>query len=904
MATIAEALAIATDHHQAGRLAEAETLYRRILEADPENPAVLHRLGVLAAQCGAFEAAADLIGQAIRHNAGIAEYHRHHAMALDRLGRTEDAAGAYAAAAELAPGHADTLFNLGVVLDRLGRRDAAAIAYGRALEADPRHAAAANNRGLALRALGRVEEAIDSFAQAGRADPGFGAAWYHRSLAQSALGRSRESAASLRLAVLGDPSLAGAHVNLANHAQEAADTDVAARHYRHALRIDPTQTGAWRGLAQELHRQGRPRDAADAFAEALRHGEGEPVLWNALGTCRLAAGDAAGAVSAFRRWSVAEPDDAEAQFALAVAAAQAEAGTGTGTDIDLAETAYRRTARLLPTDHRPWVNLALLRIAAGRLAEALSPLRMVLALRPHLAEPWYNLGHTLRRLERASDGVAAYRRAIILRPDDGAAAFNRALDLQELGRIAEAADGYRHTLALDPIHVDALCSLASLVRASARYAEATAGYRRALAIQPASVASHRNLLSSILYDPGWSEAMRYAEHRRFEALHALPLYAQAKPPACDPDPGRRLRVGYLSADFREHPVARNLEPILANHDRERVHVTAYADVARPDAVTDRFRAHVQDWRSIGGLDDRTVAERIRADRIDVLVILAGRFDANRPLVAAHRPAPVQISLYDAATSGLSAIDAILTDRVMTPRHGPERFAERPIRLPTLFAYAPIADAPPVVPPPHLAHGGVTFGSFNNPAKQSDEVLALWARVLAAVPGSRLVLKYKNLYAAPALAERARRIVEAAGVDPARLLTPAAVQERQHHLALYNGVDIALDPFPFCGATTSFEALWMGVPVVTLPGGNMMSRWSASLLSAIGLPDLIAVDPDGYVRIATDLAADPARLSDLRAGLRGRMEAASFLDGRLKARQFERVYRALWRRWCARHDATG
>ncbi len=500
--------------------------------------------------------------------------------------------------------------------------------------------------------------------------------------------------------------------------------------------------------------------------------------------------------------------------------------------------------------------------------------------------------------------MEAYRRAATLRPDDLGAVFNRAVDLQELGRIEAAAAGYRHTLALDPAHEEALCNLASVVRATARYAEATAGYRRALALHPDRVASHRNLLSSILYDPGWSEEMRFAEHRRFEALHARPLYALARPHTNGAEPGRRLRVGYLSADFREHPVARNLEPILAHHDHDRVTVIGYADVGRPDAVTERFRAHADLWRPIGGLSDAEVAQRIRDDAVDVLVIVAGRFDANRPLVAAHRPAPVQISLYDGATSGLSVIDAILTDRVMTPRHGPERFAERPIRLPTLFAYAPITDAPDPVPPPCLARGGVTFGSFNNPAKQSDAVLALWARVLAAVPDSRLVLKYKNLYAAPALAERARRVVAAAGVDPARLLTPAAVQDRQHHLALYGGIDIALDPFPFCGATTSFEALWMGVPVVTLPGGNMMSRWSASLLSAIGLPDLIAGNEDGYVQIAAALAADRPRLSDLRAGLRGRVASASFLDGRLKARQFERVYRALWRRWCSRHNITG
>ncbi|MFD1625540.1 tetratricopeptide repeat protein [Azospirillum griseum] len=891
MATVAEALAVAADHHQSGRLAEAETLYRRILDVDPDNAAALHLFGVLAAQCGAFDVAADHIGRAIDHNPTVAEFHRHHAMALDRLGRVVEAADAYGRAAALDPGHADTQFNHGVLLDRLGQRAAAADAFARALDANPRHAAAANNRGLALRALGRTAEAADSFARAGRIDPGFGAAWYHQALALAALGRLDDSTTALRRAVVGDPGLSGAHVNLGNRLPQTSDAGL--RHYQHALKLDPRLAGAWRGLAQQLHARGRQTEAAEAAAEAIRLGGGEPILWNALGTCRLAAGDRAGAVRAFTRWTIAHPDDAEAQFALAV--------TSAPNDPALADGAYRRTVRLLWSDHRAWANLALLRLADRRPTDALAPLRTVVALRPDLAEPWFNLGHTLRGLDRAGDGVGAYRRALILAPDQVGTAFNRALDLQELGRIDAAAEGYRHTLVLDPTHRDALCNLSSIVRATARYAEATAGYRRAQALEPDNVDAHRNLLSSILYDPGWTEAMRFAEHRRFERLHAAPLYASSRPCANDRDPNRRLRVGYLSADFRSHPVARNLEPILANHDHQRFEITAYAHVARPDETTERLRPLMDRWREVGGLSDAETAARVRADGIDVLVIVAGRFDSNRPLVAAHRAAPVQISLYDGATSGLSAMDYLITDRVMTPRGrfapaDAESFAERPIRLPTLFAYPPIDDAPPPEPPPLLARGGVTFGSFNNPAKQSDAVLALWGRVLRAVPGSRLVLKYKNLYAAPELAARARAMVADQGVDPARVLTPASVQDRRHHLALYHGIDIALDPFPFCGATTSFEALWMGVPVVTRPGANMMSRWSASLLSALDLPDLIATDDDSYVAIAAALAADPARLTALRATLRARIAAAPFLNGPHKARQMERVYRALWRRW--------
>lgn len=892
MATIAEALAIAAEHHQAGRLTEAETLYRRILDADPENAAALHLLGVLAAQLGHFEAAVELIGRAIAHNPTVPDYFRHRAMAFDRLGRLEEAAADWKQAAGLAPGHAPTQFNLGTLLDRLGRRDDAAEAYACALAADPAHAEAANNRGLALRALGRTAEAAESFALAGGIAPGFAAAWYHRALALTALGHQGEAAAALRRAVVADPTLTIAHVNLGNALAEGeAGGDGAERHYRHALRIDPGLSAAWRGLARLLHAGGFYAEAAGAFAAAIRTGSGEATLWDALGTCRMAAGDPAGALLAFTAWTVAEPGDPEGHYVRGIAAAKCDA-------LEAAESSYRRTALLVGIDSRPLNNLALLRLRQGRHADALSPLRLVVALHPDLAEPYHNLGLALRALDRAPEGVAAYRCALRLDPTNGATAYNRAVDLQELGRIDEAAAGYRNVLALDPGNSEAYCNLGSVVRAIARYGTSTACYRHALALRPDDVAAHRNLLSAILYDPNWSEEQRFTEHRRFEERHAKPLYPLRRPHATSRDPDRRLRIGYLSSDFREHPVARNLEPIFVNHDHERFEITAYSHLVRHDTVTARFKAAADRWRDVGALSDVEVAELIRADGIDVLILLAGRFDNNRPLVAAYRPAPVQISFYDGATSGLSAIDAILTDRTMTPRGGAERFAERPIRLPTLYAYGPIPDAPDIGPLPMDGRRTVTFGSFNNPSKVSDATLALWAQVLRAVPDARLVLKYKNLYAAPSLQARVRAAMQACGVDPDRVLTPAAVQGRQHHLALYNGVDIGLDPFPFCGATTSFEALYMGVPVVTLPGSNMMSRWSASLLDALGLSDLIAGNEEAYVRIAASLAADPARLTALRRELRGRILAASFLDGRTKARQVERVCRALWRRHCA------
>jgi len=288
-----------------------------------------------------------------------------------------------------------------------------------------------------------------------------------------------------------------------------------------------------------------------------------------------------------------------------------------------------------------------------------------------------------------------------------------------------------------------------------------------------------------------------------------------------------------------------------------------------------------------------VAALVRADEVDVLVVLAGRFDRNRPLVAAYRPAPVRVSFHDPGTSGLSAVEYLIADRTLVPRRREERFSERVVCLPSFYIHAPL-EGPQVGPLPAAERGYVTFGSFNNPAKVNDEVLALWGEVLRAVPGSRLKLKFKNWFGNQGLRER---MLRGLGSESDRVEFMAAEAARGEHLALYNDVDIALDPFPFTGSTTTFEALWMGVPVVTLAGAAMAGRWSASILQALKLPELVAGSRAEYVGIAAGLAGDLSRLAGLRAGLRDRVAGSPLCDGRSRARQVERIYRALWRRWC-------
>jgi predicted O-linked N-acetylglucosamine transferase (SPINDLY family) len=328
---------------------------------------------------------------------------------------------------------------------------------------------------------------------------------------------------------------------------------------------------------------------------------------------------------------------------------------------------------------------------------------------------------------------------------------------------------------------------------------------------------------------------------------------------------------------------------------------AYADVSAPDAMTARFQTAVDAWCPIAGLSDEDVAAKIRADRIDIVVVLAAHFDRNRPLVCAYRPAPIQISFHDLLTTGLEAVDYFIADRTVFPKGAVERFTERVIRLPSIYVHAPLAEVP-VPPPPAAAAGLVTFGSFNNPAKINDQVLALWAKVLAAAPGSRLLLKFRNWFLVPSLQARIGAALRGFGVDPSRIQFDGAPDQTAGHLARYGRIDIALDTFPFSGSTTTFEALWMGVPVITLTGATVASRWSASILHTLKLEEFVADTPERYVGAAAALAGDSARLAGLRSTLRERICRSPLVDGGLRARQIERVYRAVWRRWCARPGA--
>jgi predicted O-linked N-acetylglucosamine transferase (SPINDLY family) len=682
--TVEQAFNLAVQQHRAGKLREAESIYRQILAAQPNEPDTLHMLGLLAYQSGHAPAAVELIGNAIRINPNAPAYHS----------------------------------NLGMALTALGRLDEAAAALQTAIRLEPNLPEPHNNLGNTFRALGRLDEAADMFRRALQLNPG----------------------------------ITAARINLGNIHRARGDLERAIDEFQAALRINPNLPEAQTNLASTLLEQGKLADAIAAYRAALAH----------------------------------DPSNALHHYNLGVALER-----------------------------------------NGQTDEAITCLRAAVRLNPRFI-PAYHLGALL----------------------------------QECGQIDEAIACFRGGLASDPS--------AAIV--------------------------HSSLCYALHFHPDSTPDSILREHRAWNERFAAPVTPRTPSFANDRSPDRKLKIGYVSPNFHEHPVARFLLPLLEHHDRENVQVFCYSDVARPDAYTHRAQRAAHVWRDTRGLSDEQLANQIREDAIDILVDLSAHLADNRLLALARRPAPVQLTyLAYCSTTGVDAIGYRISDPVLDPAGADESaYVEKTVRLPHCYwCYEPPANAPEAGPPPAARNGHITFGCLNNFSKVSAPALEAWVRILQQVPDSRLIL-----HARPG--SHRQRVLErfaSGGISGERIrFVEQAPQAR--YLSTYNDIDIALDSFPYAGGTTSCDALWMGAALVTLRGKTAVGRGGATILHNLDLDSLVADDVDAYVNTAVALARDLPRLAELRAGMRQRMQSSPLMNAAQFARDIEAIYHDVWRRWCA------
>lgn len=635
--------------------------------------------------------------------------------------------------------------------------------------------------------------------------------------------------------------------------------------------------------ALSLQRAGQLAEAALLYGQILQTDPAQPDALNCLGQLHLQQGAADQAEPLFARAVAARPKTAMYQINHGLALRR----LGRIEDALAAFSRARALDRSLAEAHHQAGNALK---SLGRYAEAIAALREAVRLTPKHDAAWLNLGVACLEGGVRDEAIAAFQRALKLEPQRPEAHNILGHTLLAAGRSGEAEAALNEALRQRPRFAPAHDNLGRLCRAAGRLPEAVAHYQAALAAQP-NPNTHSNLLFALNFLPDLTPDVIFAEHRRWHALYAAALTQTAPLPAPRSTAGRRLRVGYLSPDFNHHAVAYFIEPVLAAHDRARVEIFCYANVPAPDRFTARLRGLAEHWRDLARLDDEAAAALIRADDLDLLVDLAGHSAGHRLLVLARRPAPIQATWIGYPnTTGLDALDYRITDAASDPLGKTEAFhSEKLVRLPTTFScYRPDDDAPAVNELPATVPGAVTFGCFNQLAKVTPAVIALWARLLTELPAARLFLKSRGL-GDPALAARVRSLFAAVGVAPERLTLNGDELSVRDHLNLYHGIDLALDPFPYNGTTTTCEALWMGVPVVTLAGSTHVARVGVSLLTHTGLPEWIATTPDDYLSVAAAAARDLPRLAELRRSLRERLRTSPLCDAIAFTRGLEAAY---------------
>jgi protein O-GlcNAc transferase len=651
--------------------------------------------------------------------------------------------------------------------------------------------------------------------------------------------------------------------------------------------MQPSKIKALMEDAVRRHTAGQLDEAESLYRRARTAAPASFDAFHLSGLVALQRGRHAQAVGYLRRALRLDPSSALCEMRLGAALAA-------GGDCPAALQHLARAASRAPGMPEAWYHVGAVQRALGLAAESRSSLERAVALRPDYAEALGQLGALISRCEGFAAAVPALRRAAELCPGSPADLANLGVALAQSGGRDEALGVLDRALALDPAHALALTGRALVLQETYRTRAAVDTYGAVLERNPRDREARSGRLLALHYLDGVSRGALLAEHRAFDAAEPdAPAFA----PANTPEPGRRIRVGFLSPDLRSHSVAYFLEPLLAHLDPGQFEVVLYHDHPVVDAMSERLRGHAALWRHVAGLPNASLEAAVRGDAPDILVDLAGHTGQNRLALFARRLAPVQVTyLGYPDTTGLREMDYRLVDAVTDPVGEADRFhSERLLRFaPTAWCYAP----PDCAPVPARAPGdAVTFGCFNNFSKVTDSTLRCWSSILAAVPGSRLLLKGHGL-TSPAIAERLRGRLARIGIDPDRVELAGRSPGIAGHLEAYGRVDVALDTSPYNGTTTTCEALWMGVPVVTLLGDRHASRVGASLLTAVGRSDWIAANPSEYVQIAVRLAGDAGRLCRFRLGLRNTVRGSVLMDHAGQAARLGSVLRSAWASWCA------
>jgi protein O-GlcNAc transferase len=750
------------------------------------------------------------------------------------------------------------LVNYGNLLKDLGRPEESEKIYKQAISINPGDVTAHYNLGYLYQLWGRLEDALDCFRRATGLQPDFLQAWNKVSAILLGMDRVKEARQAAQVVVQHSPGNAAGWFHLADCQGREKQWDESCQSLEKALQIQPFFPEAHNNLGMAFQRLGRKEQARQAFLQSMNQDPKFPDPCVNMGQLYQESGDMAEAF----RWLCR------------------------GLEMDLQNA----------QSHFVMGNFL---VKAGREAEGASHLRQALSLKPDFAEALNNLGNVLLSLRQHKEGMEAFQKAIAIRPDYHEAYANLGNLHRECKFPDLAEEALVKAIQMKPDFAAAHSNLGNAYFDQGKIDQAIESYKKGIDLGQDDQEFVPNYLFALNYGVKLSAEEIGAEHRRlciqkYDALTKVsPAHTNTR------DPNRKIRIGYVSPDFWMHPVARFMLPVLQHHDRENFEIFAYYTRLLRDGITEECKSRVDFWRDTHGKSDEEMAALIRNDQIDILVDLTMHSRDCKPGLFARKPAPVQVSyLAYAGTTGLEAIKYRLTDIYLDPPGKPTPgFHEEPLRLPFCWwsfqlPPEPHVRMPEVEPAPCIKNGFITFGSLNNFVKVNTTTRETWARIVAGVPGSHLLFHMKE----SRIRDEVLQFFASHGVSSDRI-TIIGYQNGPDYIRSYHNIDIALDPFPFAGGTTTFDAIWMGVPVVTLAGDRPVGRGGLSILSTLGHPEWVGKNLEDYARVAKDLASNHGKLATIRQNLRDEIKKSPLMDSPRFVREMEKHFRQIWKKWC-------
>lgn len=768
-----------------------------------------------------------------------------------QVGRLAQAETALKHAAELLPKDPEAQYNYANCLYDLNKLQGAQSYYQKAIKLAPNFEQALFNLADVQKALKQWALAEANYRKAFKLAPQHTHMYFNFGVVLQEQGKYKEAIKQYEKALSADANNASIYLNLGAAYKTLGELAQAEAHYRTAIRCNPSHVGAYNNLGIVLKALERNEEAEQAYLQAIAIDEQYLPAYKNLGLLYKETGQ-----------------------------------------VQAAENCYIKALSLEPATAETLNNMGVVMMNQGRYPEAEEAVRKALELSPKLGDAWNNLGLILQAKMVSVEAEQAFEQALKFQPNDAKTLSNYSVTLKILGKLTQAEAVLKKAISKDPNYADAYLNLGNIYLDQGMIAEAIATTQKVLALAPNNVSAHDNLLFAMTYSDAFTlEARLQVAHQYGQLTHALAHTPYTQWQVGEQD--QRLRVGLVSGDFRQHPVAYFLKAWLAQVDPSNIELYAYSTDGREDATTTTLKPYFSQWRSLAGHNDQSAAAIIHDDQLHVLLDLSGHTGGNKLPLFAWQPAPVQASwLGYWATTGIQAMDYVLVDPTGVPVEHQAQFTEAVQYLPdTRMCFTAPEQAPEVAPLPALHNGYITFGCFQNMTKVSNEVLKLWAEVMQALPDAKLRWQSKSFADANIIKAMHQRF-QNCGIAPARVTLLGKVT-REAYLEGYAEVDMVLDSFPFTGGTTTCEALWMGVPTLTLEGNTMIARQGASMMSAAGLADWVVHSKSDYVAQALRFAHDTKHLTALRAGLRTQVQHSALMDAKRFAQHMEEALRSMW-----------